>query len=358
MPHRDLDRNEALELLGAVFGRQLAEPAGPFDELEVHKFLSNNVAVVSSTGKEGEEGQSRALLDSTVPLRPDDVTGDSSEAINLTLENTGGELQSANPLVNISIPTELGEGVVFPGSDIRITPEDVAPERSPSTIEQSVAFYPNVAPETDLAWAMTPGGVESLTQLRSPEAPRAQGFQFELPPGASLSAVENGGAVVTNANGERLLSISPPSAMDATGQSVPSSLEVSNDSMTLQVSPTPDSQYPILVDPVIDEYFWGPGNTIAGLNDWKTTSNNASTYPATTWANCGSNCYSGLPWGWPGLYIGALAGGGTFPGAETEWDYYVPRWQTEWTRTIALRRVTSRACISTASATGIVQIRI
>ncbi len=332
LPHHDLGRSEALELLSAVFGRQLAEPAGPFDELEVHRFLSDNVAVVSTPGKEGE-GQGRALLDSTMPLRPNDVTGDSGEAVDLTLENTGGELQSANPLVNISIPTELGEGVAFPGSGIRITPENVATDRGPSTIEQSVAFYPNVAPETDLAWAMTPGGVESLTQLRSPEAPRSQSFQFELPPGASLSAVENGGAIVANANGEQLLSISPPSAIDATGRSVPSSLEVAgSDSITLSVSPPPDAQYPILLDPVMNEYFWGPGATIAGLSDWKTTSTNASTYPATTWANCGNNCYSGLPWGWPGLYIGALAGGATFPGAETEWSYYVPRWQEDWNK--------------------------
>jgi hypothetical protein len=46
LPHRNLTRDEALELLQGVFGAQLQAPAGIFDELEVEKFLAPNVAVV------------------------------------------------------------------------------------------------------------------------------------------------------------------------------------------------------------------------------------------------------------------------------------------------------------------------
>lgn len=46
MPHEDLDRSEALELLQAVFEPELQGPAGPFDELHVEKFLADNVAVI------------------------------------------------------------------------------------------------------------------------------------------------------------------------------------------------------------------------------------------------------------------------------------------------------------------------
>ncbi len=46
LPHRDLDRSEALELLQGVFEAQLQSPLGIFDDLEVEKLLSQNVAVV------------------------------------------------------------------------------------------------------------------------------------------------------------------------------------------------------------------------------------------------------------------------------------------------------------------------
>lgn len=330
LPHRDLARDEALALIKAVFGPVLQEPAGPFDELEVTKFLSDNVAVVAADDQPEElasKNQESVLLDSTVPLRTEDSNGN-RDAVDLSLEQANGELQPANPLVDVGIPNDLGEGMAFPGAGVRITPASVPEDRSPSTIDQSVAFYPNVARDTDLAIATTLGGVETLTQLRSKDAPQTQSFEVELPANATLGEAENGGATV-KADGETILSISPPSAMDASGKSVPSSLEVGGDSITLRVSPPADVQYPILLDPVIDEYVWGPANVTAGLNDWKSTTT-ISTYTPTTWANCGTSCYSGLPWGWPGLYIGGAVGGGSWPGATAEWSYFIPRWQTEW----------------------------
>src|SRR4029077_16647679 len=53
LPHRDLGREEAVELTEAVFEPILASAAGPFQGLEVERYLSDNAAV-TSTGAQSE----------------------------------------------------------------------------------------------------------------------------------------------------------------------------------------------------------------------------------------------------------------------------------------------------------------
>jgi hypothetical protein len=48
LPHDELERGEALELLDSVFGTEVEEPGGLFDNLEVERYLSDHAAIVSS----------------------------------------------------------------------------------------------------------------------------------------------------------------------------------------------------------------------------------------------------------------------------------------------------------------------
>ena len=311
LPHRDLGRSEALELLQGVFEAQLEAPAGIFDDLEVEKFLTPYVAVIPGTepptavpvapkpeapaaeeeaGSESpslttmkeelrgssssasdeskangpDAGQAMAqlqgatLLQSSTPLRVETPSGEPA-AVDLDLEQANGELQPANPLVEVGIPQQLGEGIELPEVGVTIEIVGAPEDRSPSIIEGSVAFMPNIAPDTDLAVAPTPTGVETFTQLRSADSPLAQTFALELPSGAALQATEDGGAVVVR-EGTTLLSIAPPSALDAAGTDVPVALNVSGDSFTLTASPDGSAQFPILVDPLIQTYEWANAN--------------------------------------------------------------------------------------------------
>jgi streptogramin lyase len=310
LPHQDLGREEALELLQGVFNAQLQAPAGIFDELEVEKFLTANVALIAGEGPpalvpamhfklsssedeeedqsaapmtekeelraqspaigkeseasvpnpEGAHGQleGRTLLDSSVPLRTESPSGD-PEAVDLSLEHTEGEIQPAAPLVAVGIPREIDEGIQLPGPDVTINLAGAPQERPTSIIDQSVGFAPNVAPDTDLAVAPTPTGVETLTQMRSAESPRSQTFTLDLPSGATVGATEDGGAAVKDGE-ETLVSVPSPTAIDATGASVPVSLDVSGDSLTLTVSPSESAKFPILVDPLFQTYEWAKSN--------------------------------------------------------------------------------------------------
>src|SRR6201999_2405873 len=141
-------------------------------------------------------------------------------------------------------------------------------------IEESVAAFPNTDTDTDLSVAPTATGVETLTSLRSPDAPRTQSFRLGLPSGASLVEAENGGAEVLRA-GQALLRVQPPAAIDATGAAVPVAMAVDGNTLTLTASPQIGAAYPILVDPLYEGFAWKTGATPTWAG-WDTWTNNSS----------------------------------------------------------------------------------
>ena len=332
LPHSDLSRAEAMHLLRAVFNPALEEPAGIFDELHVEKFLSDTTAVISAgqqpepdavaAGKAPDSHSDDAtMLESTLPLRTEDASGHLA-TVDLDLEHAEGEIQPTNPLVEVGLPDDLGEGIALADMQIELVgaPEDL----SPTVIDQSVGFWPNVATDTDFVVAPTPTGLETLTQLRSADAPRSQEFHVQLPDGASLASDGEGGAIATSGGGSPIMGIPAPTAIDANGEEVPVSMDVSGDLLTLHVSPDASSAYPILVDPLYEYYAWFINQNSAGLENWGAINTTGGLYGATKFANCGQYCPSPLYSGLPGLYL--AAGSGYVPVTQqAAFGYYVPR---------------------------------
>ncbi len=325
LPHRNLDRDQALELISAVFGTQLEGVAGVFDDLKVDRFLSDDAAVIDAGDQpeasgvvigDGERYTGPALLESTVPLRTEDQAGEEA-TVDLGLEHTEGELQPATPLVEVGIPSELGEGVELPESEVGITLAGAPEGRAPSILDQTVAVFPEVADDTSFAVAPSPTGVETFTLLQSPDAPNLATYQLSLPEGATLTATDDGGAEVLS-GGEPLIRILPPSAMDAEGQEVPTTLEVSGNSFTVQAEPTQETAYPILVDPVVESYNWYGTKTSTNLGDWKGSSNDQGLL---------YNTKSAL--GLPGTDLRAVNGFKLPYNAKAHWAYSVPRYESD-----------------------------
>ncbi|HVO55609.1 MAG TPA: 6-bladed beta-propeller, partial [Solirubrobacterales bacterium] len=334
LPHTDLGREEAIELATGVFEPQLQAPAGIFDELEVEKFLSANAAIVGPGDAPEPEGgpigegsnEEPLLLESIVPLRTEDQSGD-GVAVDLSLEHSEGQIQPAEPLTEVSLPEEISGGIEFPGSGVSVELEDAPATRSASIIDESVAFYPNVATDTDLSLAPSPYGLDTLTQVRSADAPDTQTLRLHLPQGASLKATEAGGAEVLE-GGETVLSIPAPSAIDANGDSVPVSLEVVEDALTVRATLGQSTAYPVLVDPAFEEWNWAGGHS-TDFSAWTATTNSTK-IAALNHVECVNSyeCLSELSNGEPGLYL--LAKKGPFPaGAEANWSYFVPRWASD-----------------------------
>jgi hypothetical protein len=335
LPHQNLDRAGALDLMDAVFGTELQSPAGPFDDLHVEKFLSSNVAVIPAgdqpAGGGVEVGETAAqagyegptVLESTLPLRANGTSP--SDAVDLGLERTEGEIQPANPLAEVSIPQELGEGIEIPGKGIEVELIGAAEGRSPSIIDQSVAAYPNIAPDTSFAVAPAPTGFETMTILQSADSPTSQSFRLDLPAGAKLEETFEGGAIVTR-EGDTLLEISSPTAIDASGAEVPVSLTVAGDSLKVEASPTASNSFPILVDPSY-KYNWYGGHSTGVFSDWKSEVG-TSAIATSTKAGCSENCVDELT-GKEGLDVFAKKGGTIPAGGGGTWSFFVPRYASD-----------------------------
>lgn len=292
VPLEDLQREEAVELLNGVFGGPVEGAAGIYDELEEATLLSPHVAVLPDpeaaeveTGGEEEpaadpetggppEGSSgrdevaeampeaearklagpppeapaepagASLVDTTVPLQ----VGAGEETVDLSLRRQDGTLEPSAPLVRTRIPGALDEEIEFPASGISIEVAGLATERSASITGDSVAFYPNVAADTDMAISPTPTGVETMTQLRSADSPDVSTYRFTLPSGASLASTDAGGAQVRSGD-DLLLNVPAPTAIDAAGEAVPVDLEVTGPTIKVHVQPNESNSFPILLDP-------------------------------------------------------------------------------------------------------------
>jgi sugar lactone lactonase YvrE len=328
LPHHALDRSEALDLLSSVFGAAIESPAGIFDEMPPARFIGSHAAVMPAgslvdgggeeTGASPESVPAATLVESSLPLRTENEEGREAP-VNLSLERSEGELQPENPIVATAIPAELGEGVSLGNGTVELEFPEAAEERAPSTVEGDSAFYPNTEEDTDLVVAPIPGGVETMTQLRSAQAPRTQTIRLSLPEGAMLEATEPGGAEAT-LNGRTILNVVPPTAIDAAGNSVPMSLSVSGDQVELTVSPGPEASFPILADPLwlMENYNWTWGSsTMAG---WT---------PSATAAG-----YKALAYGYPStstkdMDLTSGFNGGATPNTGAQWYYFVPRYQAD-----------------------------
>jgi hypothetical protein len=324
LPHRDLERAQVLQLLSEVFGTQIEGVAGVFNDLDVDHFLSDNAAVIDAGDQPEASGvvigegeyHGPALLESTVPLRTEDQSGKEA-TVDLGLEHAEGEIQPATPLVEVGIPSELGEGIQLPQSEVEIALAGAPQERAPSIVGQTVAVYPEVAEDTSLAVAPSPTGVETFTLLQSADAPNSATYQLNLPEGASLSATDDGGAEVSTGD-ESLLRILPPAAMDAEGNDVPVTLEVSGSSFTVHAEPPQGAAYPILVDPVVESHNWYGYQNPDGLAAWQGTSNDKGLL---------YNKQSAL--GYPGTDLRAVKGFGLKSNAQAQWAYSVPRYEED-----------------------------
>jgi hypothetical protein len=329
LPHTGLDRSQAEELLSEVFGGGLEASAELLDELEVEAFRSDNVAVVAPP----EPGADPGLLSSLLPLRAEDEQGN-KQLIDLSLESEGDHLEPGNPLVPVEIPSQLSDGITFPGTGIVIDLANREADRQASEVGDATAFFPNVGPDSDFVVTAIPTGIETYTQLRSPEAPTSEVFDLRLPQGAELQETPRG-AQVLDTGGAVILSISAPSAIDAEGTQVPVSVHVSSGNrVTVSVDPPAGAAYPILVDPVFENYTWMNSNSNTGIyTDWRSaTQNQEALWPS--WIGVWSNTsHAGLNLR---SYAKPIA-----PGSQANWNYYVPRYFSDYENPSIAERPTS-----------------
>ena len=265
-----LNHEQAARADGEAFPAVVNESAGGPPELPAGQsivgYTADNVAQVDL----GEGGH--GVIEATAPMAVETSPG-TRVPIDLGLTEAGAGFEPKTPAVGVSIPKRLGESVRLGEGGVSLTPLDsqgVSLGGSEGAVDGASVFYANTQTDADTLVKPTAGGFEIDTLLRSIESPEQLSFRVGLPAGASLVSAKNGlGYVQVVDEGAVLATVLAPRAQDAEGTSVPVSMSVEGDVLTLTVDHLAGSyRYPIVVDPEVkDKELLLPGNWAFGTDN-------------------------------------------------------------------------------------------
>jgi sugar lactone lactonase YvrE len=289
-----LSPGESEELLRSAFSEQLealnSDPSRFLSEAQLVEPLGESGAVVSDEGE-------ASLLETNIPLQTEDEDGQLAK-VDLSLEASPEGFETENAVSDLVLPNSADEAIEVGQEGFEITQTGAA-DSSASRFGDKNLFYPSVLPDTDMLAAGNSLGVELFDQLRSEESPENLSFDIGLPEGAELRSDGRGGAEVAR-EGEQLMLIPKPTATDAQGTEVPVTLEVVENSIALHVDHrTGEYGYPILVDPIVEDWV-NQGNNWYGGANWGALSNGA-----WQWTSNNSNIHHEICC-WEGSHAGLL----------------------------------------------------
>jgi hypothetical protein len=288
-----LSVGDSKSLLTEVFAAQLealnGDPGRILSDSQLLEPLGDSGAVIREDGDE-------ALVETTVPVRAEDEGR--LQKVDLSLEETPEGFETDNAVSDLVLPVKADEPIQVGDEGFEISQSNAA-DTVASPLGDKNVFYPSLLPDTDLLVAGTTLGAELFDLLRSKGSPEDLMFDISLPAGSELRPGKFGGAEVVRGE-ERLIRIPPPTALDAQGTTVPVEMEVQSESISLHVDHhNEDFAYPILVDPIVEDWV-NQGNNWYGGANWGSLSNGAWTWESNNSGFEKSTCC------WEGAYAGLL----------------------------------------------------
>lgn len=241
----------------AAFPDLIEQPAGGAPRLptgqRIVRYPTDHAAQVSLPGGQG-------VIESLAPIASKTRQG-RHVPFDLRMREAGGRFEPVRSDVGVDAPKDLSEGVALPAVGVSLTPVDA--QGSPLSASAGMLAGSAVLWSTSqngaggvhdlstLAKAL-PDGFDLTTLLFSRRSPGELYFRVGMPSGAHLRRAENGSARITR-RGATLAVVSPVSATDAEGSSVPVSMRVDGDVLRLTVASSGDYLYPIAVDPEVND---------------------------------------------------------------------------------------------------------
>ncbi len=125
--------------------------------------------------------------------------------VDLSLKPADGGFQPANPLVDVTLPTDLGGQFALGDRGVELdagaTDPSAAAAADANPLVGQGLLYADAAPATDLAVAPISVGLEAIYQLRAPESPDRLTMGLTVPDGANLEPADDGGVQVVQGVG-------------------------------------------------------------------------------------------------------------------------------------------------------------
>jgi len=260
-----LNAEQARQEAKAAFPGLIGEPAGGPPRLpageSVTGYPSDDAAQIALP-----EGK-HAVLEAMAPIALE-TSGGGHVPIDLGLGENSGAFEPRMPAVGVRIPKQLAAGVSLGSTGVSLTPVDAQGSTlggSEGALDGASVLYANTQSDTDTVVKPTTLGFEADTILRSVESPDQLYFRVGLPEGASLVQAKGGpGTVEVVKENATLAVIADPSARDAAGTVVPVSMSVSGDMLVLSVDEGSGVQFPVEVDPTVEDkemYLAGEGRS-------------------------------------------------------------------------------------------------
>lgn len=325
----NLSPSKAIDLVTDVF----AEPLEALTTLPTDPLLSSETAPKFNAGSDTSAridppgAEDSELVVSDTPLRNDE-----DQVVSGQLENMGTGFEPKAPLTNVELPANADGPVGLSDVDVEFAFGNVA-NTAGQLVDaadgsgKEMVLYPNTQTDTDTAVTYALDGVETFNYLRSAESPESFSLNYDLPEGASLRATADGGAVVFDSDGEALVTVFPPYAVDAQGTNVPMTLSVDGDQVVLEVPHQGrDFAYPIMVDPIQHVRDWWTNGSTPGFEGWSFYQDGTTQYNYSL--DCPSSLASVDPCNGAGngagVYVSAVPTR-TYPaGSKAYWRWTVP----------------------------------
>lgn len=253
MRFEHLDEQQAVGLAQQAFPWLVDRPAGGPPALgrgqRIASFASDRVARVALGGHR------RAVIESSEPMALE-VSGGHRLPIDLGLARAGSAFVPVRPMVGVSIPERLSEGVQLPELGVSLTPVSAsgAVLRGAGSVAAGAGiWYANTQAATDMFVKPTLAGFELASVLRGVDSPEALDFRVRLPAGARMTQPDgDSGPVDIMREGVVIAVIEAPQATDATGTPVPTTMSVQRALLVLNVAARGgEYQWPIAVDPTV-----------------------------------------------------------------------------------------------------------
>lgn len=246
------------------------------------EYLSPDRALVT-------RGKETTLLASNIPFTVQSASG-ADVPVDLSLVERGesGLAPKASP-TSLHVGARAADGVMLTDSRTGLRPRDVGPADG-SYLAGPTVIWTNVGVDRDYAVVAVPWGAETFDILRSPDASARLRYEILAPPGADVRPVTGDPADALLAEirvqGERVAGVSTPRAWDADGRAVPVATQLAGAELIMDVDHTAgDFRYPIVVDPLINEWF----------QNWRTDP--AVDFGRTVWHPHGGYPSGGMWWG-------------------------------------------------------------
>lgn len=203
-------------------------------------------------GKAGAAG-AVAAAERLAPSTVANIADASSNGADAALFSPGGaEISvpvSATRGIQIDAPTGIATGSVTIGLPFSDTASSAA-----VTKKKGVVVYDNNNGSSTVPVVHENGSLQVTTILEDASAPTRYDYPFSLGSGQSLTLTADGGASITDANGNTVATIEAPWAKDSNGDTVATNYEIHGKTLTQVVHTTASTAFPVVADPT---YWWG-----------------------------------------------------------------------------------------------------